>query len=130
MKEMVWPDRQALLDDFAEYFQEIGQELQIRSKDDLEAGFDRARTAAGYRPDADPAELAALLFDGLATRHPLVDGNKRLAFQAMTVFLDLNDVWFDPPELLAYETVMDVINHRKTVEDLAAFIREHSRPFA
>ena len=126
MSTYVWPDNQAILDDFAEYFSEIGQELQIVSKEDLQAGFDRVRNAFGYKPDADAAELAALIFESVSSRHALVDGNKRLAWQAMTVFLDMNGVWFDAPEKASFDIAMAVVEHTKTVEDLAEFIRDHT----
>ncbi|MEM7443329.1 MAG: type II toxin-antitoxin system death-on-curing family toxin [Pseudomonadota bacterium] len=125
MSTYIWPDNQAILDDFAEYFGEIGQELQIVSKDDLQAGFDRVRNAFGYKPDADAAELAALIFESVSSRHALVDGNKRLAWQSMAVFLDINGVWFDAPEKASFEFAMAVVKHTKTVEDLADFIRGH-----
>jgi death-on-curing protein len=32
---------------------------------------------------------------GLARNHPFIDGNKRVAFAALIVFLGLNDVDFD-----------------------------------
>ena len=121
-----WPHRQALLDDFADYFDEIGQELRSRAPDALEAGFERARTAHGYQPDADAAALSALVFEVIVTRHPLLDGNKRLAWQAMTTFLDLNGVWFDPPEIEAFKIAMAVVTHERTTDDLAAFIRAHT----
>ncbi|MEM8590702.1 MAG: type II toxin-antitoxin system death-on-curing family toxin [Pseudomonadota bacterium] len=126
MSTYIWPDNQAILDDFADYFSEIGQELQIVSKDDLQAGFDRVRNAFGDKPDADAAELAALIFESVSSRHALVDGNKRLAWQAMTVFLDMNGVWFDAPEKASFDIAMAVVEHTKTVEHLAEFIREHT----
>jgi death on curing protein len=121
-----WPHRQALLDDFAEYFEEIGQELRVRAPDALEAGFERARLAEGYQPEADAATLAALIFEAIVTRHPLIDGNKRLAWQAMTTFLDLNGIWFDPPEIDSFKIAMAVVIHERTTDDLAAFIRRHT----
>lgn len=121
-----WPDLGALMDDFAEYFEEIGQNLRIANEDDLEAGFERARNAFNYLPEADAAHLAALIFDGVATRHALIDGNKRLAWQGMTTFLDLNDIWFDASELEAAEIALAVVAGEASVEDLADFIRENT----
>ena len=121
-----WPDLAALMDDFAEYFDEIGQELQIANTDDLEAGFERARNAFNYMPDADAAQLAALIFDGIITRHALVDGNKRLAWQSMTTFLYMNDIWFDAGELEAAKIALAVVERKATVDDLAQFIRDNT----
>lgn len=122
----IWPDLTALVDDFADYFEEIGQELQIADASGLEAGFERARNAFNYIPEADAAHLAALIFDGVATRHPLIDGNKRIAWLAMVTFLDLNDIWFDAGELDAAEMALAVVAREATVEDMAEFIRENT----
>jgi death-on-curing family protein len=122
---MIWPDPQALIDILAELFEENETELQVRSMDDFEVGLDRARNGEVYDPDADIPKLAALIFEGVATRHPLIDGNKRLAWLSMTTFLDMNGLWFDPTEYTAYEMAMAVVTHEATVEDMAAFIREN-----
>ena len=119
-----WPDTRALLDDFADYFAEIGAELVIVSQADLDAGLERARLAEQYDPDLDPYGLAALIFDGVAT-HALLDGNKRLAWQAMTTFLLLNGVYLDAPEGGAAAFVLQIVTRARTVEDLAAYLRAH-----
>ncbi len=93
---------------------------------DLEAGFERARNAYNSMPEADTAQMAALIFDGIVTRHALIDGNKRLAWQGMATFLDMNDVWFDAGELEAAEIALAVVRGEATVEDLAEFIRENT----
>lgn len=45
---------------------------------------------------ADLPELAAAYAFGLARNHPLVDGNKRVAFVAMMLFLRKNGIRFSP----------------------------------
>lgn len=45
---------------------------------------------------ADLPELAAAYAFGLARNHPLVDGNKRVAFLAIMLFLRKNGVRFSP----------------------------------
>jgi death-on-curing protein len=122
----VWPNLEALLDDFALYFRDIGQDLQVVSVDDLEAGMDGARNAWNYLPEADAATLAALIFDGVVTRYALLDGNKRLAWQAMSTFLDMNEIWFDAPELDSAQVALSVVEGTATVDTLAQFIRQHT----
>lgn len=121
-----WPNFGALMDDFAEYFEEVGQTLQVANADDLAAGFDRARNAQNDLPEADAAHMAALIFEGVAARHPLIDGNKRLAWLAMTTFLDMNDVWFDAAELAAAQIALDVVGGKATAEELAQFVRDNT----
>ena len=55
----------------------------------LESAMFRPQMAAHYE-QADLARQAALLITGIAQAHPFVDGNKRAAFAAGIVFLQLN----------------------------------------
>jgi death-on-curing protein len=123
MRGLIWPDLSAILDDYAEYFDEIGQELQIARPEDLQAGFDRARTAVGYDESLDLASLAALLLDGVATRHALVDGNKRLALMCTLTFLERNGAFFDAGEFALLQAVEGIVAGGITVEELATFLR-------
>jgi death-on-curing protein len=64
----------------------FGGLLGVRDLGLLESALFRPRT--GYYRDL--AEMAAALFESLLTNHPLLDGNKRVAFFATDVFLRLN----------------------------------------
>ncbi|GGZ51966.1 toxin Doc [Streptomyces inusitatus] len=44
----------------------------------------------GIQAYTDPFEKAAALLQSLAVNHPLVDGNKRMAWMCTVVFLDIN----------------------------------------
>jgi death on curing protein len=67
--------------------------------------------------------IAALMLEGIAARHPLLDGNKRLGFLSAADFLDLNGLTFDAPERHAAAICIDVVALRQSVDDLAAFFR-------
>jgi death on curing protein len=69
----------------------IGQEVLVRDHGLLEAALARPRTSV-FGQDAYPDlhVKAAALLHSLCTNHALVDGNKRLAWAACAVFLDLN----------------------------------------
>jgi death-on-curing protein len=56
----------------------------------------------------DPYDKAALLCCRLAWNHPLPDGNKRAAWAALLLFVDLNGgAWApDPPDVDQAETAM------------------------
>ena len=126
MSDYVWPDPQGILAYLSDLMARDGAELKVRAPEDLAAGFARAQTALDYTDDATPFHLAALMFDGIATRHPLVDGNKRLAWLGAVVFLDLNGWYLDAPEVASFEIGMEVIGRTRTVEDLAAFFERYS----
>ena len=62
----------------------------LRDENLLESTLARPRQRYAYEPAADLAALAAAYGFGLARNHPYNDGNKRVAFVAMAVFLGLN----------------------------------------
>jgi death on curing protein len=68
-----------------------GQASLLRDKGEalLESAMMRPQVAAHYE-GADFAKQAALLIIGIAQAHPFMDGNKRIAFAAGIVFLQLN----------------------------------------
>ncbi|MEM6932219.1 MAG: Fic family protein [Pseudomonadota bacterium] len=124
--EYVWPDQEQVTAYLRRRMEAEGVTLQIARPDDLTAGFDRARTAADSEPDATPFRLAALMFEGIATRHALVDGNRRLAWLGAIVFLDLNGWYLDAPEIAAFEIGMAVIKRENTTDDLAVFFERYA----
>jgi death on curing protein len=81
---------------------EHGGSLGLRDRGWLESALDRPRNKQHYAPDTAIVELAAAYGFGIARNHPFVDGNKRVAFQAMYVFLRLNRhvIEGDEPEVV------------------------------
>ena len=75
----------------------------------LDSAAARPRASA-FAEDAYPTiELkAAALLHSLARNHPLVDGNKRLSWLAVVVFLDLNGCEVSVSDEEAFQLVMDV----------------------
>ena len=72
-------------------------------------------------------DKAAVLVCRLAWNHPLADGNKRAAWAALVVFIDVNDgVWDpDPPDVDQAETAMMAIAAGEVDETwTAAWLRE------
>ena len=118
-----WPDAQEVIDVLRDIMDRQDEPLQIVSMDDLNAGFMRARNAHSYDPDADVFYLAALMFDGIATRHPLLDGNKRLSLLAMLTFLDMNDATPDMRERDLYELCTARVRKDISTEEMASALR-------
>jgi len=87
----------------------------------LDAGLNRPRSTV-FGNDAYPSlELkAAALLHSLAKSHPLVDGNKRLAWLSTLVFLDLNDHRTALDDNAAFDLVWAVAGEHLTVEEIAA----------
>lgn len=85
------------------------QEVLVRDYGLLEAAIARP-AATVFGEDAYPQLVtkAAALLHSLATNHALVDGNKRLAWLATTVFLLLNEEPVEAPDDEAFDLVVSV----------------------
>jgi death-on-curing protein len=90
VRKWIWIERSVILAAHDEQLAEHGGSPGIRDTGLLDSALTRPlnRTAYG-KPDA--AELAAAYAYGLATNHPFVDGNKRIGFVALELFLALNE---------------------------------------
>jgi len=87
----------------------VGGPVEVRDLGLLDAAVHRPR-ASVLGQDAYPDLLtkAAALLHSLARNHPLVDGNKRLAWLATYVFCAKNGVELDPSDDAAYDLVVAV----------------------
>jgi death on curing protein len=75
----------------------------------------------------DVFDKAAVLTCRLAWNHPLLDGNKRAAWAAMVLFVDLNDgTWDpDPPDVDQAEQAMFAVAAHEVDESwLASWLRQ------
>lgn len=89
----------------------------------LEAALARPQQRCAYRPGADLAELAAAYGHGLATGHPFHDGNKRIAFVTMAVFLELNGLELVTDEAEVVTVMLALAAGEMSEERLAAWVR-------
>ena len=95
----------------------------VRDEDALESALARGRQRLAYEPASDLCALAAALGYGIARNHPFNDGNKRVAFVIMIVFLGLNGLDMDAPEADVVTTILDLAAGTLSEEDLAAWLR-------
>jgi death-on-curing protein len=107
----------------------LGASVVVRDVGLLESSVHRPR-ASVLGQDAYPDLLtkAAALLHSLARNHPLVDGNKRLAWLATYVFCAKNGVELDPDDDAAYDLVVAVSSGSlddvdKIAEILGSFVR-------
>jgi death-on-curing protein len=107
-----------------------GSDVVIRDAGLLESALARPR-AAMYGQDAYPTVFgkAGALLHSLVSNHGLVDGNKRLGWQAAVVFLWINGHDVDAPENDAFDLVMAVADASvDDVETIAEALRTWSSP--
>ena len=100
----------------------------LRDEHALEAALARARQRRSYDPAADPATLAAAYGHGLTSSHPFNDGNKRIGFVTMAVFLGLNEHEIEAPEAEVIEVMVALAAGAITEDELAAWARSRIVP--
>lgn len=90
----------------------------------LESALARPRASAFGEDVYATVDLkAAALLHSLARNHALVDGNKRLAWLAVVVFLDLNGHVTAASDDEAFEIVVDVARGAGELQDLVPRLR-------
>ena len=83
--------------------------LQVRDLGLLESAAHRPQTSLlGHDAYPDIHHKAAVLLESIARNHPLLDGNKRLAWMAVFVFYGLNGLDLVAPLDEAYDLVIAV----------------------
>ncbi|MFF9910108.1 type II toxin-antitoxin system death-on-curing family toxin [Streptomyces sp. NPDC013457] len=87
-----------------------GQQIAVRDLGLLSSAVHRPQSQMfGIEAYTDLFEKAAGLLQSLAVNHPLVDGNKRMAWMCTVVFLDFNGTeMVDVDQDEAYKLVIDV----------------------
>lgn len=125
-EEPRWVDRLVVDAVHLDLVREHGGLQGTRDEDALEAALARPRQrwACAKRPDL--AELAAAYAFGLARNHPYHDGNKRIAFVTMGVFLGLNGVAIEASEEEVVAVMLELAAGEVAEEALADWVRSHS----
>jgi death-on-curing protein len=96
----------------------------LRDEGMLRSGLERPINKWRYE-QSDLAELAAANAFGLAKNHAFIDGNKRIAFMAMRVFLLKNGVAFSPDPAHATAIILSLAAGEVSEESLTRWIRDN-----
>lgn len=96
----------------------------VRDAGALESALDRPRNRFHYG-ETGLAALAAAYAFGLARNHAFVDGNKRIAFLAMMMFLRLNGVPFTPDQAQATAIILSLAAGETSEEALQRWISDN-----
>jgi death-on-curing protein len=99
----------------------------LRDEDLLESALARPRQRFSYDATTDLAALAAACGFGLARNHPYRDGNKRVSFVTMAVFLGLNGLELTAPETEVVTTMVALASGTLDENALADWIRLNTR---
>jgi death on curing protein len=120
-----WIDRRTLELLHDESIAEHGGAAGVRDEGLFESALARPLNLAAYG-DPDLAELAAAYGVGLAKNHAFVDGNKRVAFLAVGLFLAINGHRLVASQAEATLTMLAVAAGSLDEPAFAQWLREHS----
>jgi len=73
---------------------------------------------------------AAVLCRSVAMNHPLLDGNKRLAWQLLDYFCEINDYVLVSTTDEAVDLMLSLAAGSLSIEELTEWIRSHAKPIA
>ena len=97
----------------------------LRDKGLLESALARPRHKWTYKRRPDLAGLAAAYGYGIAKNHPYHDGNKRVAFLTMVVFLGMNGFDLVAEDVDVVTVMLTAAVGRCSEAELAQWIRRH-----
>lgn len=127
MSQSKWLNRHVLLLLHDESLAEHGGAPGVRDAGLLDAALARPLNLALYE-SPDLASLAASYGVGLAKNHAFIDGNKRVAFLAVGLFLAINGYCLSATQMQSTWTMLDVAAGVKDEAAFAQWIRQHIQP--
>lgn len=122
-----WIDTAVIHAVHEEQLAEHGGGIGLRDTGMLESALARPLQLAAYG-DPDIAALAAAYGFGLAKNHPFVDGNKRTAFVAVELFLELNGWQLNADDSACVMVMLSVASSDIDEPTFAEWIRRHVTP--
>ncbi len=126
MKEPEWLSKALVLAIHDEQLAEHGGGTGVRDDGLLESALARPQNRLAYDAKADLATLAAAYAFGLARNHPFIDGNKRTAFVAAELFLDLNGMALAAKDEDCVLTMLRLAAGEIEEDAFATWLRENS----
>lgn len=128
MGEPRWLERRFV--DYFHYNQVVlfGGSHGVRDSGLIDSALARPQHKWLFGEERDIFALAAAYGYGLALNHGYLDGNKRVAFVAMTTFLEWNGYEFDASEPDVIRFMLSLASGERTEEDVTDWLRVWARP--
>ena len=123
-KEPAWLTYDQAVAMHSRQLRRFGGAPRLRDEGLLRSALERPVNKWHYE-QADLADLAAAYAFGLAKNRAFVDGNKRIAFMTMVVFLRKNGVGFAPHPAHATAMMMSLAAGEVSEESLTRWIRDN-----
>ena len=122
----VWLNADVMRAVHEEQLAEHGGATGTRDDGLFEPALARPKNLAAYG-EPDVCALAAAYGVGLAKNHPFVDGNKRTAFVAVELFVELNGCELTAGDADCVLTMLAVASGQMDEDTFARWLRQHSR---
>jgi death on curing protein len=123
-REPKWLTYEQIVAIHSRQLRRFGGATGLRDDGLLRSALERPMNKWHYEQAELPALAAAYAF-GLAKNHAFVDGNKRIAFMSMMVFLRRNGVRFAPDPAHATKIIMALAAGEVSEESLIRWIRDN-----
>jgi death-on-curing protein len=127
VREPRWVDRLVVDAVHLDQLREHGGLAGLRDENALESALARPRQKWHHEGATDLPGLAAAYGFGLCRSHPYRDGNKRVAFVVMIVFLELNGLSFDAEEAEVVTAMLALADGRLSEDELATWLGTHAK---
>jgi death-on-curing protein len=127
--EPIWLTRRMVQAVHDQQIREHGGRHGVRDEGLIASALARPQNRWGYSQDVDLPELAAAYGFGLTKNHGFIDGNKRVGYMAMYVFLGTNGLEIEAPEEEVVILMTRVASGEWTEDELAAWLRERIVPY-
>lgn len=124
LEEPLWITYEQAIAIHGRQLRRFGGAPGLRDDGMLRSALDRPINKWRYE-QAPIDELAAAYAFGLAKNHAFVDGNKRIAFMAMMIFLHKNGVAFSPDPAEATTIILSLAAGEVSEQSLVRWIRDN-----
>lgn len=126
MDQLFWLDERIIRVIHEDQLSQHGGSSGIRDENLLLASLARPQNLYTYGEAVTLFNLAAAYGFGLVKNHPFVDGNKRTAFLAMAIFLEVNGYSLEVSETEVVVKMERLATDLETQESISKWLREHS----
>lgn len=108
-----------------ELVEEHGGRHGIRDENAIESALARPRHKWVYQEDIDLPGLAAAYAFGIITNHGYVDGNKRVGFFSLVLFLRRNGLLLRAPQDEVVQVIEAIAAGERDEDELARRVRQY-----
>jgi len=128
VSDPIWASRAVLELLHDESLKEHGGAEGLRDSSLLDSALARAENLLAYEAVNDVCRLAATHAFGIVKNRPFIDGNKRAAFIAAGLFLQMNEMRLHADKAEAVLVMFDLASGELTELQFAEWLRKNARP--